>query len=212
MKISQKEFVVIRSYLEKESSIVIDEKKKYLVESRLSRLVVESGRESFADFCDYIETTKDISIRDKIVDAMTTNETLWFRDGSPWVAFQDVILPELVQIKKEKQAKRFRIWSAACSTGQEPYTVAMLINEFHLNPKGKDLRPDTFEILGTDISTSALFIAMAGRFDRLAMDRGLTNQWKRFRDKYFKNNGEASEISTEIKKRVNFKGAVNFFV
>jgi len=205
ISISQKEFDLIRGFVEKQSGIVVDEKKRYLVETRLSRLVLESGRHSFTDFCQYMTTAKDMALRDKIVDAMTTNETLWFRDSTPWVAFRDRILPELAQKAKAKQARRFRIWSAACSTGQEPYTVAMLIDEFHAGPKGKELPPDRFEILGTDISTSAIFIAMAGRFDRIAMDRGLTDQWRRFKDKYFEDDGRASEISPEIKKRLKFK-------
>jgi chemotaxis protein methyltransferase CheR len=205
INISQNEFDLFRGYIEKQSGIVVDDKKRYLIETRLSKLLIESGRESFADFYRYMTAAADITLRDKIVDAMTTNETLWFRDNSPWLAFRDYILPEIAQEASTKPTKRFRVWSAACSTGQEPYSFAMLIDEFDAVPSGNSLPPDRFDILGTDISTSAIFIAMAGRYDRIAMERGLTDNWTRYRHKYFEEHGRVSEISSEIKKRVTFK-------
>ncbi|MCP4677219.1 MAG: protein-glutamate O-methyltransferase CheR [Deltaproteobacteria bacterium] len=205
LSINPQEFSLLRDYIEKKCSISLSEEKKYLLESRLTRLVVENGCTSFNEFYHNVVSKNDPGIKNKIVDAMTTNETLWFRDSSPWVALLEQVLPELANRGRTIPGQKFRIWSAACSTGQEIYTIAMLIDDFCQKNPGKGLKPDRFEIMGTDISTSALFIAMAGRYDRISMNRGLVGDWERFKSRYFEKKGMISTISSDLKSRVQFK-------
>ncbi len=205
LTISQQEFDLFRGYVEKHCSISLGDDKKYLLESRLTKLVVENACSNFSEFYRKVSTSTDSGLRDKIVDAMTTNETLWFRDGTPWIAFLECILPELAARAKTAPASRFRVWSAAASTGQECYTISMLIDDYCTRNKLCGLSPDMFEILGTDISPSALFIAMAGRYDRISMNRGFTGDWERFKTAYFTKKGPISMINPDIKRRVQFK-------
>lgn len=198
---NQEEFNLFKRYIEQNCSIALTDDKKYLLESRLTRLVVESGCESFLDFYKQITKSNSAALRDKIIDAMTTNETLWFRDGSPWSALKDKILPDLFD---RRGGGKIRIWSAACSTGQEPYTIGMVVDDFCRKSNGK-IGVHQFEITATDISTSALFIAMAGRYDRISMNRGFTDEWAPFRDRYFDKSGPVSVIKADIKKLVTFK-------
>jgi chemotaxis protein methyltransferase CheR len=198
---NQEEFNLFKRYIEQQCSIALTEDKKYLLESRLTRLVVESGCNTFLDFYKQITTSPSISVRDKIIDAITTNETLWFRDNAPWIAIKERVIPELAdRIRNGK----IRIWSAACSTGQEPYSLCMTIDDFCRNSGGR-VTPQRFEVTATDISTSALFIAMAGRYDRISMSRGFTDEWAPFKDRYFTASGPVSVIKDEIKNMVTFK-------
>jgi chemotaxis protein methyltransferase CheR len=201
---THEEYVQFRDYVERHCSIALGDDKKYLLEARLAGLVVESGCESFREFFARASTSVDPKLRDKIVDAVTTNETLWFRDGSPWELVRDKALPEFASLASTGKRVRFRIWSGACSTGQEPYSLAMLIDDFCKTP-GCPLTPEAFEIIATDISPSALFIAMAGRYDAISMKRGLSGDWERYRATYFDKKGIVSEVKDHIKKRVQFK-------
>ncbi len=203
--ISTQEFDLIRNYIETQCGIVVSDDKKYLIETRLARLLVETGSKTFGELYQKISTSNDATLKSKIVDSITTNETLWFRDSSPWVMVREQILPSFAQVIRANPAKRFRIWSAACSTGQEPYTVSMLIHDYCLTSSASPLSPDHFEIVATDISPSALFIAMAGRYDKISMKRGLDGDWGRFKSTYFKDLGRISAIADEIKKMVKFQ-------
>lgn len=220
VKITNQEFDLIRNYIETQCGIVVSDDKKYLVETRLARLLAETGSRSFGDLYNKISDTSDVTLRSKIVDSMTTNETLWFRDGAPWTAINEGLLPQFDAAVKQNDQKRFRIWSAACSTGQEPYTLSMLIHDYcDSNASSTYLTPEHFEIVATDISPSALFIAMAGRYDKISMKRGMEGEWERFKDEYFKNMGRISAIADNIKKRVKFQkfnlqddfGSLGFF-
>lgn len=203
--IEQHEFDVLRDYIERQCGIVLGDNKKYLVETRLTKLVVESGSTSFAEFTRKLIGTPNASLRDKLVDAITTNETLWFRDGAPWITFRDIVLPAIGKRIRQRPDTKFRIWSAACSTGQEPYSVAMLIDAFCRLGVGTKLKPENFEIVATDISPTALFIASSGRYDSISMNRGFTGEWESFRRQYFKETGRVSVISDQIKKLVKYQ-------
>jgi chemotaxis protein methyltransferase CheR len=198
---NREEFDLFKRYIEQNCSIALTDDKKYLLESRLTKLVVESGCDTFLDFYKKIVQSNSPALRDKIIDAMTTNETLWFRDSSPWIAFRDRVLPSLME---RPMSGKIRIWSAACSTGQEPYTVCMLIDDFCRRSNGK-VGIHQFEVTATDISTSALFIAMAGRYDRISMNRGFTEDWTPFKERYFEKSGAVNMIRDDIKRMVTFK-------
>ncbi len=200
---NREEFNLFKRYIEQHCSIALTDEKKYLLESRLTKLVVESGCDSFTDFYRKIASAPGSELRDKIIDAMTTNETLWFRDGSPWVTFRDRVMPDLISRVQSGQSK-IRIWSAACSTGQEPYTIGMLVDDAVKKSNGRAANAN-FEIMATDISTSALFIAMAGRYDRISMNRGFTDEWNSFKDRYFDRSGPIRIVKQKIKDMVTFK-------
>lgn len=201
---TREEYVLFRDYIQRACSIALGEDKKYLLEARLAGLMSEHGCTSFSDFYRKAAVSTDAKLRDRIVDAITTNETLWFRDSSPWEVLRDHILPELAQQVAARQKTKIRVWSAACSTGQEPYSVAMLIDDLCRNGT-LGVAPSAFEIVATDISPSALFIAVAGRYDSISMRRGLTGEWERFRKVYFNRQGNVSEVSPELRERVQFR-------
>lgn len=200
-QLTQREFDLFRDFIERNCGIALRDDKRYLVETRLAGLVSETGSTSFADFYRKLDRNPAPRLRNQIIDAMTTNETLWFRDGSPWVAMRDHILPEL---ERKANGKQLRIWSAACSTGQEPYSMAMLIDHYASLPR-RHLSPDKVQITATDISPSALMVAKMGRYDGISMRRGFAGEWAGFRDKYFTRRGVVSEIKPQLRQRIEFQ-------
>nr|CRH07452.1 Chemotaxis protein methyltransferase 1 [Candidatus Magnetococcus massalia] len=199
MAITPEEFKSLCQFIHEHSGILIGAGKEYLVENRLTVLMVQNGCESFTQL--HEKLVKDTGpLRSKVIDAMTTNETLWFRDTSFFTALSDFIVPEL--IKKAKTAPKVRIWSAAASTGQEAYSVAMLLDQ-GLQKAGAGAPPlDKFSIMATDISPSSLFIAKAGRYSQLAISRGMKQN---FLERYFEKKGMAYEVAPQIKNLVEFK-------
>ncbi|NLH47487.1 MAG: protein-glutamate O-methyltransferase CheR [Myxococcales bacterium] len=200
--LTQSEFDLLRKLIEDDCGIVVEPGKEYLIESRLANLVTETGCASFGDF--YLKAKADLRgpLRDKIVDAMTTNETLWFRDNSPYVILEEVVLPAMIERIKTGQKIKMRIWSAACSTGQEPYSIAMLIQDACRFRGGGKVTPANFEILATDISPSALFLGMSGRYDQISISRGMRQD---FRDRYFRQDGRVWLLADSVKQMVTFK-------
>ncbi len=198
IKIKENEYALMKEYIEENCGIHLVKGKEYLIESRLADLLAETGSKSFLEFLS--NARKDGGkLRDRIIDAMTTNETLWFRDDKTWTYLKDVAVPSLLE-RAETDGK-VRIWSAAASTGQEAYSLMMLIDEV-ARAKGKKALLEKVEIVGTDISSSALFQAITGRYDAVAMNRGLTEERK---SKYFSKNEKVFIFSEELKKRVRFK-------
>lgn len=149
--------------------IVLDESKGYLIESRLGNLAKEIGCANFSDLCHKARGAGDPQLRSRIIDAITTRETLFFRDGSPFEALQHKVLPELIDAKAATVfPKRIRIWSAASSTGQEIYSIAMTLCELIPDIATWDIR-----ILGTDISDAAIKQASLGRYGKQEIQRGM---------------------------------------
>ncbi|MCH8074199.1 MAG: protein-glutamate O-methyltransferase CheR [SAR324 cluster bacterium] len=201
MEITNQEFNLFRVYIEEVSGISLEEEKTYLIESRLKGLLDEFGCHNYGDLYRKAKENASPLLRNKIVDAITTNETLWFRDKGPYVVFEQMFLPEMVrQIAAGKS--KVRIWSAACSTGQEPYSLAMGISEFLLWHGNGVADHSHFEIFATDISSQALSVGELGAYDQLSMGRGLSDAYKM---KYFKQTGRFSIIDSKIKKMVEFK-------
>ncbi len=199
MKINSSEYALMRKYIEEHCGIRLEKGKEYLIESRLTDLVVENGCDSFKAFYEKAASDNSGKLRDRIVDAMTTNETLFFRDKSTWQYLREVGVPGLLD--KAEKGNRVRVWSAAASTGQEAYSLLMLLND-GANERKKPHLLDKIEILGTDISTSALFLAIAGRYDSMAMSRGTTPETK---ERYFTKTGNVWEFDRQLKKRVTFR-------
>lgn len=194
------EFRLLRDYIEQQCGIALSEDKAYLVETRLAGLLAETGCADFGSFYRLASGGAKPELKDKIVDAMTTNETLWFRDGHPFRILKEKLLPELGEHLRQGRRFRIRIWSAASSTGQEPYSIAMEILEYCRRNPG--LNPDQFEILATDISPSALFLARAARYDNAAIGRGMPEDLKA---KYFTQAGPVWSLNDEVKRMVTLK-------
>lgn len=198
--IAAHEFKLLRDLIEESSGIVLGEEKAYLIETRLVGLLTENGCADYGAFCQLVARAPDQRLRDRIVDAMTTNETLWFRDIHPFAILKDKLLPSLGAELRAGNRYRIRIWSGACSTGQEAYSIAMTILEFcRANP---GLRPDQFEVMASDISPSALFLAKNGRYDEAALGRGLGME---HRARYFHPEGKIWVVNDEVKSLVAFR-------
>jgi chemotaxis protein methyltransferase CheR len=141
---------------------------------------------------------RSTDLRSVVVDAMTTNETLWFRDVHPFEMLTALLIPEC--LKSRTEARPIRIWSAASSTGQEAYSIAICIREFC--ERTSRVTPEEFEIIGTDISPSALAAARTGLYDSFAMSRGLD---PKRRDRFFKAEGLNWRVKPELQRMVTFK-------
>ena len=199
--IKESEYRLFRDYIAKNSGIVIPEEKTYLLETRLSKHMAQAGIDSFGKFYDYIIADKSRQVMQKIINAITTNETKWFRDAEPWSILENFILPSLINDLTTGRKKRIRIWSAASSSGQEIYSTVMCVDNYlsHNNILGVKL--SDFDFFATDISGDVLEIAKKGRYDKISMARGLSDYYK---DKYFTQNGNAWDINDKIKNAVTF--------
>lgn len=187
------------AFIEEKCGIVLGVGKQYLVNSRLSTLLSKFGISNVDELINKaMENTPNNKIQEAVVDAMTTNETLWFRDTYPYTALEQFILPELA--KKAKYP--VRIWSAACSSGQEPYSIGIIVQEqmakmLHIDPKQT-------QIIGTDLSPEMLNTCKKGQYDVHALSRGLSAERK---SKFFKPTRDPNimQIDPRVKSMVEFR-------
>ncbi len=200
ISISSEDFKLMREFIEQSCGISLGDNKEYLVETRLSDILSEAGCETYKDLCIKAKNDPRSGLRDKIVDAMTTNETLWFRDKYPFDLLKSDILPAYSKEFASGKRKNIRIWCAACSTGQEPYSAVMTFMEYAKN--STPLKLDHLEVVATDISPSALYIANAGLYDDFAIGRGMTPAYQK---SYFEKKGRFWAITNEVKKTIRFK-------
>lgn len=168
------DYQVFRNFLNQACGIVLGDNKQYLVANRIRRILEEHQLTTLSALVSRINQHSVPGLREKVIDAMTTNETFWFRDSAPFDALRDVILPRLLV---EEKRSSLRIWSAACSSGQEPYSISMIIDEFKARYPGALKREP--EIIGTDISTSMLNNARLAEYDGLSVSRGLSEARRR---------------------------------
>ncbi|KXI24126.1 protein-glutamate O-methyltransferase [Photobacterium sanguinicancri] len=193
--IKDQEYKDFCRFLEAQCGIVLGDSKQYLVRSRLSPLVSRFSLSSLSELLQQVITGRNRELRVAAVDAMTTNETLWFRDSYPFTVMSDKILPELAANKRP-----LKIWSAASSSGQEPYSLAMTILETQARRPG--LLP-TVSLTATDISQTMLDTCRAGVYDNLALSRGLSPERRRM---FFEDNGDGRmKVNDKVKRMVNFR-------
>ena len=200
--ISELELLLFQRIIKDKCGIAIGDDKAYLIESRLAKILADSKLSSFGELFCSVYNSKDEKVTQKLIDAITTNETFWFRDATPWKIIEDLYMPQYLDMLRSGKKDKIRIWSAAASTGQEAYSTAICIDRYLRDRFIKDIKLDQFEILGTDISYLVLEIAKKGRYDNISIMRGLDSSIK---DKYFKQSGGAWEITDEIKQAVTFK-------
>jgi chemotaxis protein methyltransferase CheR len=167
-EITLQEYTAFKTFLQDASGILLGDNKQYLVKSRLRRILEDNQLGSLGELLDRLKRPGRNNLSEVVIDAMTTNETLWFRDNHPFRILQNILLPDFAD---RKMVQPLRIWSAACSTGQEPYSTAIVIEEY------RRLRPGRLrdvKIVATDISKTVLDAARRGEYETIAIGRGLS--------------------------------------
>ena len=194
--VSPASYLKFREFLEKQCGIVLGENKQYLVRSRLASLLYKHKYESADELIDVVVRGFDRALLQSVIDAMTTNETLWFRDNYPFDLLLNNLLPSL-----SSKNQRIRIWSAACSSGQEPYSIAMSVLEYQRQRPGA-LRAGV-EIVATDLSSEMLQKCELGLYDELSLARGLSPQR---RQTFFQQGDNGMmQVKPEVRRMVTFK-------
>lgn len=183
-----------KDYLQKVCGISLSDNKQYLVASRLGKILERENFAKIEQLVDALERFGNSKLKEEVINAMTTNETLWFRDTHPFTILKEKVLPQMT-------VSPLRIWSAASSTGQEPYSISMVIEEF------KSAKPGVLKagekIVATDICTNILQHAKQGQYDSLAIARGLgPDLQKRYFDKISE---QTWKIKPNLASRVEFK-------
>jgi chemotaxis protein methyltransferase CheR len=195
MTVDASDFDYIAQLVWRRSAIVLEPGKEYLVESRLTPIVRRTGGEQISDLVARLQSQPENQLHSEVVDAMTTNETSWFRDRLPFDALAAHILPELL-IKRARE-RRITIWSAGCSSGQEPYSMAMMLtNAMSMHPGW------TTQIIATDLSEEMLTKAKRARYGQLEVNRGLPAQML---VSNFERIGMEWEVKEPIRHMVDFR-------
>ena len=182
----------IRDYIFDLCGIYISDNKKYLIENRLAKILTENKLNSFEEYLKFIKICKNGNNHSRLIDAITTNETYFFREPDQLNIFISEILPKISNQKPEHQ--NIRIWSSACSSGEEPYTISMMLKE-------KLLDLSKYEIYGSDISEGVLSSAAKGVYSSYSV----RNVPEAYLKKYFTSNGDCSILDSSIKKSIIFK-------
>ena len=189
------DFELLSGLLKKRSGLIISKEKLYLLESRLIPLARKRGMDGLEDLVSALRRAPEEQLLSDVTEAMTTNESSFFRDTTPFENFRNFVLPELLE--KRAIAKRIRIWSAACSTGQEPYSLAMCLRE-----EAATLAGWRVEIVATDLSTDVLAKAKVGLYSQFEVQRGLPIQ---LLVKYFSQVDEMWQVDPAIRAMVKFR-------
>lgn len=190
---SKDDFEFFKNFLLKESGYNLAEDKSYLLETRLQTVVKDFGLSGIQEI---VQKTKlgQIEIINAVIEAMTVNETLFFRDSTPYKIFEKVIFPELL---KHTEGRPIKIWSAACSTGQEPYSIAMILEN-----KKESFPSLNYRIIATDINETVLNTARKGIFSDMEISRGLPSIYL---NRFFEKAGSKWQISDRVKSHITFE-------
>jgi len=197
MACSETDYAYLRQLVLSESANLIDPSRNALFETRLTPIARMAGASSLKDFVSILRDDRTPQLHRAVAEAMTINETSFFRDNKPYEILREAILPDL--IRRNSEQRRLRIWSAACSTGQEVYSIAMLLCEHFPEVSQWDVK-----IIGTDISTQVIDYAQRGRYRRLEVNRGLP---ARMLVKYLTRDGDEWDVSPRLRPMVEFQYA-----
>lgn len=192
---SSLDFEYICALVREQSGVILEPHKDYLAELRLDKLAAQTGFESIAAFVEHLKTMPSNHLHVKVVEALLINETSFFRDRYPFETLQTTVLPELM--RSRLSSRSINIWSAGCSTGQEPYSIAILLRESF-----PELATWTIHLIATDFSQQSLDRAEQGMYTNLEVSRGLSPQ---IRDRYFYQTGHFWQIKDEIRQMVEFQ-------
>jgi chemotaxis protein methyltransferase CheR len=185
----------LRSFLKERSGLILSNDKQYLIESRLMPVARQEGLDTITALVAKLKTPLGRVAGEAVVEAMTTNESFFFRDKTPFDHFSNVMLPQMMEARRTQ--RKIRIWCAAASTGQEPYSLAMIIKDMGLKTSAY-----RFDIIGTDISREVLERAKAGTYSQFEVQRGLPIQMLL---NHFTQKGETWEISPAIRQMVQYR-------
>ncbi|WGV26903.1 CheR family methyltransferase [Halotia branconii] len=195
MGVSTNDFEYLRQLVHEHSAVMLYGDKTYLAELHLQPIVESVGFASITELINYLRTHPFNSLHVQTIEALVTNETSFFRDHYPFEALRQIIIPELV--KNRAVERSLNIWCAACSNGQEPYSIAILIKEhFPL------LTNWPVQLIASDFSTKVLARAQKGQYNKLEIKRGLPQN---IRDKYFQKLDRDWQIKDEIRQMVDFR-------
>ncbi|MBF0269013.1 MAG: protein-glutamate O-methyltransferase [Alphaproteobacteria bacterium] len=189
------DFDFIAKFIKDRSGLVLTSDKSYLLESRLMPIARKRGLKGLDELIGTVRASRDEALGREITEAMTTNESFFFRDSKPFDQFKDMVLPHILKVRAAK--KSFRIWCAASSSGQEPYSLAMILKEEQAKLAGWKI-----DIVGTDISTEMLEKAKAGVYSQFEVQRGLPIT---LLVKYFKKKDEVWQIDAAIRAMVQYR-------
>ena len=196
INVSPEEYVRLSEYLSTSCGIELGDNKQYLVNSRLKTMLARNGFKSITDLLTSVKTQASPVLQQQLIDAMTTHETLWFRDQYPYESLKRMILPELARAN----LPNIRIWSAACSSGQEPYSISMIVEEYRREYPKHPL--SGVQIIATDISPTILRAAKEGVYEDIALARGLTSDR---RARFFDEQVGKAQIKEFVRKQVTFQ-------
>lgn len=189
------DFDFLRGFLKNRSGLAMTAEKRYLVESRLAPVCRRFNLTSLRDLIGLLKVGHNTAVERAVIEAMTTNETFFFRDRVPFDLFRDVLLPQA--ITRNQGRRRLRIWCAAASTGQEPYSIAMLLQEAAPRLAGWQI-----DLVATDLSTEVIERAKLGLYSHFEVQRGLPVQWL---IKYFTQVGEQWQIAQSLRSMVDYR-------
>ncbi|WP_054113355.1 CheR family methyltransferase [Marinagarivorans algicola] len=193
------EYQAFRLFLQQSCGIDLGVGKEYLVATRVRRILAQEHISSLTGLLALLRSPAQRALRQEVVDAMTTNETLWFRDAYPFEYLKQHILPAWGG--QNKAARGFNVWSAACSSGQEPYSINIIIDEYNRQCLARN-RIDV-RISATDISSEILATAKQGTYDRLSIARGLSQERLQT---YFKPTPDAHwQVKPSLQSAIHFK-------
>ncbi|GAA6616531.1 CheR family methyltransferase [Scytonema sp. NUACC26] len=195
MAVSTADFDYLRQLVHNHSGVVLHADKTYLAELYLQPIAESAGFSSIAELVTYLQAQPFGSLHTQAIEALVTNETSFFRDVYPFEALKDFVLPELIE--KRAIERSLNIWCAACSNGQEPYSIAMLINEHFPVLANWSVR-----LIASDFSSKVLARASKGCYNQLEIKRGLA---KPLREKYFQKLSSDWKIKEVISQRVEFR-------
>ena len=202
--LNPQEFALLSQFIEQQCGVMLKENKTYLIKNRLSHLVTEYGCRSFAEF--YFRLRNEpigSSMVTSVLDAITTGETSWFRDQHPFRILRERLFPEYCREITDGRRSRIEVLSMGCSTGQEPYSVAMTALDVYGAFGGEKACGDQVSIIGADISRTCLAAAKRAEYDPVAMGRGLSPE---YRDRYFSKTASGTWlIKDKVRDLVSFR-------
>jgi len=195
MAINPNDFDFIRKLIKERSAIILEPGKEYLVESRMWPLVNQEGLKTIEELVQKLKTQLRGPFAQKVVDAMTTNETSFFRDLHPFEALKKVVIPEMIKLRAKE--KTLSLWCGASSSGQEPYTILMLLRE-----NFPELANWKFTFIASDLSTEMLTRCREGIYSQLEVNRGLPAM---LLVKYFQRENMTWRVKPEFRKQIDFR-------